>query len=294
MTTPEKVQFPSQSIAEWTVMRPFTAPGLFAYRHMQADDLLHFPDFGDGDMTREQRREALDQFVIHKRPLTAIVIFLNIVALEDFIRDIGVRISNVENLNWYFPQIDKLRLVRQKENPDKPSKQLDKDPTQLMDFIKLNELYLNCIGVEPINKSDFSRLYDLTIIRHCVAHNGSIVREVDIPRFQYYDVKANNVINPPVEFVKETCTFLYNAGRHFEETIRAKLFDEVTSKLDADWGNTRPKILCDLIETFNFFGKLPPPINVWPKTEKEMKETSDRNHEFLMTMCFDELKPKSK
>lgn len=293
MTTPKKVRFPSQPIGEWTALRSFTAPGLFAYRHMQADDLLHFPDFGDGDMTREQRRDALDQFVVLKRPLTAIVVFLNIVALEDFIRDIGIRISNVENLNKYFPQINKLRSIRQKENPDKPSKQLDKDPTHLMDFLKLNELYLTCIGVEPINKSDISRLYDLTIIRHCVAHNGSIIRDVDKPRFQYYEVEANNVINPPVDFVKETCAFLYKSGRHFEESIRTKLFKQVIRDLDANWRDTRPKILCDLIEIFDYFGHLPPPISVWPKAENERNEIIDRNLEYLMTMSFDELKAMS-
>src|SRR5688572_1952318 len=31
-----KVPFPDVQIGEFTVMRPFTAPGLFAYRHMQA------------------------------------------------------------------------------------------------------------------------------------------------------------------------------------------------------------------------------------------------------------------
>lgn len=276
-------------------MRPFTAPGLFAYRYMQANGLLHFPDFGDGDMTREQRRETLDRFVVHMRPLTAVVIFLNVVALEDFIRDLGIRISKIENLSNYFPNIGKLDVIPQKPNPNKPSKQIDKDPIpSIMDFVQLNELYLGSIGVDVIKKQDYSRLYDLTIIRHCVAHNGSIVRDADLPRFQYYVVRPNEVINPPVDFVKETCLFLYQTGRHFEETIRDKVFKEVISKLDKDWITKKPRILIDLIELFNFFGKLYPPTDSMPMTEIEMKNESEKNHQLLLKMCFEELETKFK
>ena len=294
MNTSEKIVFPYENIGEWTIFRPFTAPGLFIYRHSQANDLLHFPDFGDGDLNSEQRREALDRYIVHKRPLTAIVIFLNVVALEDFIRDFGDRISNINNLENYFPNISNLRLTLKKPNSNKPSKQLDKDPTPLMDFEKLCELYLSCIGIEPISRTDFPRLYDLTIIRHSVAHNGSIIREIDLPRFQYYIVKANVIINPPVEFVRETCNFLYKTGRQFEEKIREKLFTEVINKLDQGWINSRPKILIDLIELFNFFGKLPPPSNPVPMTDNDRKKEGDKNYEILISECFVELETKFK
>ena len=42
------VPLPEEPVGEFTVFRPFTAPGLFAYRHMQALSLLDFPDYGGG------------------------------------------------------------------------------------------------------------------------------------------------------------------------------------------------------------------------------------------------------
>ena len=89
--------FPSVPFGEFTITRPFTAPGLFAYRHMQANKLLHFPDLADGDMSREQRAEALLRMVSVHRPLAALVIFLSVVALEDFIRDLGARLADIDH-----------------------------------------------------------------------------------------------------------------------------------------------------------------------------------------------------
>jgi len=108
--------FPNVPIGEVTVTRPFTAPGLFAYRHMQAKGLLHFPDFGDGDMNKEQRKDALERMVNVHRPLAALVLFLGVVGLEDFIRDLGARLADVSGLERHFPKIAELRPVL-KKNP---------------------------------------------------------------------------------------------------------------------------------------------------------------------------------
>jgi hypothetical protein len=289
MNNTEKVIFPFVPVGEWTITRPFTSPGLFVYRHLQALDLLDFPDFGDGDMTREQRREALDRHVNLQRPLTAIVIFLNVVALEDFIRDFGMRLSNIETLDTYFPNISALRLTPQRPNPDKPSKQLDKDPAPLMDFEKLNELYSSSIGVSPINITDFPRLYDLTIIRHCIAHNGSMIREVDLPRFQYYSIIANHVINPPTDFVKETCSFLYKTGRHYEHSIRDIIFETVIKSLNTDWDETKPQILLDLIQLFNFFGKIPTSPNIFSEDREVRERDNENKFNELIDSCLKDL-----
>jgi hypothetical protein len=289
MEKAERVTFPFVPINEWNVLRTYTAPGLFAYRHIQALDLLHFPDFGDGDMTKEQRREALDYHINFYKPLTAVVIFLNVVALEDFIRDIGIRISNVENIEQIFPKISELKMKPQKPNSDKPSKQLDKDPVPLMDFEKLNDNYYSSIGVKPINKKDFARLYDLTIIRHCIAHNGSIVREIDLPRFQYYNITSNQIINPPAAFVKETCGFLYNIGKDFENSIRHAVFSKVLKNLDSDWELSKPKILTDLIELFNFFGKIPSGENAFSRDPKIRHKNNEEKYQQLIELCIKEL-----
>ncbi len=45
------VTLPDVVISEWTALRTNSATGLFAYRHVQAMDLLELPDYGDGDLT---------------------------------------------------------------------------------------------------------------------------------------------------------------------------------------------------------------------------------------------------
>jgi hypothetical protein len=77
-----KVPFPSAGVSEVTIIRVHSPKGLFAYRYSQALGLLHPPDYGGGDLSREDRRKALDQSVVLHRPLTALVVFLSVVALE--------------------------------------------------------------------------------------------------------------------------------------------------------------------------------------------------------------------
>jgi hypothetical protein len=52
------IPFPDAPVGEWVAIRTDTAAGLFAYRHLQAVRLLDIPDYGGGDLTHEQRREA--------------------------------------------------------------------------------------------------------------------------------------------------------------------------------------------------------------------------------------------
>jgi hypothetical protein len=292
-----KVPFPNEPVAEWTVVRPFTAPGMFAFRHMQADGLLEFPDFAGGDMTLEQRQEALNRAVTLHRPLTALVIFLNVVALEDFLRDFGARLADVDSLTAFFPRIEHLRLTPRKPNPSKPSARLDDEPVSYTNFEAVNVLYLDCLGVEPLASSEIPRLYDLALVRHTVAHNGAIFRAVDVPRFQYYSVTPNQLINPPIPFVKETCSYLYSIGRAFEDTIRNKIISEVLPKLNNSWVTTTPKLLLDLIELFNYFGKVitsyGPPVKLVYSLDDVlaiMKEESDKVKAQLVTLCIEELK----
>lgn len=197
-----KIPFPFVPVGEWTVFRHFTAPGLFAYRHVQADNLLQFPDYAGGDLNAEQRREALDVAVNLYRPLTALVIFLNVVALEDFIRELSASLADIGALATYFPNIFKLK----KEDPK-------------LNFKEVNTLYYESVAVKPLPEEEFPRLYDLALVRHTVAHNGSIFRDSDVGRFQYYQVQPGRVINPPIAFVKETCHYLYETGRTFANSV---------------------------------------------------------------------------
>jgi hypothetical protein len=193
--------FPTVPLGEFTPTRTSTAPGLFVYRHIQAKSLLDFPDFSGGDMNDEQRKEALEMWANVKCPLNALVLFLGVVALEDFIRDLGFRVAKVPALERHFPHISKLGSIPNRKKNPTPYDRQDNDPATLSDWSAVNSLYQRALGIAPINQAELPKLYDLALIRHIVAHHAALVRPIDAPRFRYWELQKNTQINPPAEFV---------------------------------------------------------------------------------------------
>jgi hypothetical protein len=287
--------FPSVPIGEFTVTRPFTAPGLFVYRHMQAEGLLNFPDFGGGDMNEEQRKEALVQMVNVHRPLAAVVLFLGVVGLEDFIRDLGARLADVPGLEHYFPNIVALRPVLRK-NP-LPYARQDRDPAPLSDWPLVNTLYQRAIGIVPLSVADMPKLHDLALIRHTVAHHAALVRPIDVPRFQYWEIQANALLNPPIDFVREMLLLLYQTGRSFETAVADRLFAGIVAGQPPNWYEAPSELVLALIETFNWFGKLitdnrVPPLPGTPNYEQELRARSTAIRAGLTQQCIEELRGK--
>lgn len=293
-----KIPFPNVPIQQRGTFRTFTAPGMFFYRLIQADSLLNIPKLNIGDLLPQDDHQVHDAILSFLFPLKALVIFLNVVALEDFIRDLGNRLADVEGLDKYFPKIKELKISLKKPQGNKPHGRLDKEPVSYTDFERVNKLYFDCFGIEPFSTNDFPRLYDLVLIRHMVAHYGSIIREIDVPRFQYYSVNPRQIINPPVDFVKETCTFLYSTGQKFERTIRDRIFSEILPRLDKSWMTSPPKILIDLIEIFDYFGKVifsPEQVSInrnisFDNVFEIIKEESEKVRKQLIALCIEELK----
>lgn len=124
------------------------------------------------------------------------------------------------------------------------------------DFAEVNARYRTVLGVEPVPVAEFARLHDLAIIRHTVAHHGSVIRQIDVPRFQYYSVTPGALINPPPAFVRETSNYLYQIGAGFELAVRNHVFTRVIASLAPDWSKPPPQLLVDLIEAFDYFGIL--------------------------------------
>ncbi len=197
------IPLPEVLIGEFTVFRPFTAPGLFAYRHSQALRLLDLPGYAVAHLDAAQRREALEGAVALCRPLSALVVFLNVVALEDFIRDLGARLADHPALASYFPSISGLRIKPGKRRPNRPFARLDTDAAPFLDPGEVNKLYQKCLGIQAIPASEHAQLRDLALLRHTVAHHGAVIRSVDVQRFQHYIVQPEHLINPPVAFVRE-------------------------------------------------------------------------------------------
>jgi hypothetical protein len=254
MFTPT-VPLPKAPIIEYVFgIRTNSSSGLFAYRQSQAKELLTLPDFGGGDLTTEQRREALENAVNFQKPLAALAIFLGVVALEDFVRDFGARMADDIHIKALFPKLIELRSTPIPRAPDKAFMRLDTDPTGVIDPERVNNLFRESINLEPIPVSEYARLRDLALIRHTVAHHAAVIRHVDVPRFQYYIVKSGQAINPPVDFVRETLDYLYKSGRTIENAILNHVFSIVLPTLPADWATIRPAKLLGLIEFFNYFG----------------------------------------
>lgn len=287
--------FPSVPIGEFTVTRPFTAPGLFVYRHMQAEGLLHFPDFGSGSMNEEQRKEALARMVNVHRPLAAVVLFLGVVGLEDFVRDLGARLADVPGIERHFPKITELRPVL-KKNP-LPYARQDKDPATLSNWPEVNTLYQRAIGIAPLPVADLPKLHDLALIRHTVAHHAALVRPIDVPRFQHWEIQENALINPPIDFVREMLMLLYRTGRSFETSVADRLFAEIVAGQPPNWHESPSELVLSLVETFNWFGKLiddnsVPPLPGTPNYEQELRARSATIRARLTQECIEELRGK--
>lgn len=248
------VPFPSVSIAEWVGFNRGSAIGLFLYRHLQARNILEFPDYGGGDLTLEQRREGLREAVYFQKPLTALSIFLGVVALEDFIRDFGGRLANESRIVVAFPGLVDLKAKVVQRAPQKAFKQLDRDPISFIDPEEINQAFFAAIGVAPIPIIEYQKLRDLAVIRHTVAHHGSVIRPIDVARFQYFIVHPNQTLNPPRDFVEETLKYLWTIGRALEVCVRDAIFAKLLPTFSNDWQQNPPNELIELIEFFDYFG----------------------------------------
>lgn len=291
-----KVPFPEPIAGEWVGFRTDSASGLFAYRQMQALNLLEIPDFGGGDMTADQRRDALRTAVNHRKPLAAMAIFLGVVALEDFVRDFGARMAEDVYITEHFPGFAELRAKAIPRTADQAFRRLDTDPTGVVEPQAINDLFKKALGVEPIPSIEYPRLRDLALVRHTVAHHAAVIRAVDVPRFQYYILRPKQAINPPSDFVRETLTYLYKIGRTIENTVRDRVFSVALPSLGPDWWSNRPCKLMHLIEFFDYFGFIETAIGpvgyAEPGTQQHdhMKEEAERIKEKLIVRCIQELR----
>lgn len=290
-----RIPFPDVLVGEFTIFRPQTAPGLFVSRHLQALDLLAFPDLGDGDLDREARKEALEAFVGLRRPLGALVLFLHVVALEDYVRDLGARLSDVEALRRLLPAVLGLGPQAVALRSDRPFARLDKDPLPLSDHARVNELYHSILGVVPFPLADIPQLSDLALIRHTVAHHAARVRSIDVSRFQYWEMRPGQLVNPPVPYVRQLATFLYRTGANFERAVRLAVFRAILPQLPSSWVDEPPELVRELIELFNWFGLLPddngaldvPPWDLG--YEQAMRDRQEARRRQLVERCVAQL-----
>jgi hypothetical protein len=239
-----KEPLPYLSMAEAVPFFVDTAPGMFAWRQMSVDSLLSLPSFEVPGLTAEQNREAMESQTAVHRPLTALAMFWTIVALEDLFRQMGTRLSSLEQLKQYFGCIADIAPTENKKK-------------SYLNFTKLNEPYLRVFDVRAVDEHLIPRLNDLVNIRNIVAHHGAIYTALDEKNFEYYQLQPDRVINPPVAFVRETRNFVHGVGSTYLRLLRKAVFDKVLGCMAPLDICNPPQIIIDLIHEFHYFGKLP-------------------------------------
>ena len=249
-----QIVLPEAPVGEWSAIDTSTSSGLFAYRQMQAAGLLDLPDYGGGDLDSEQRREALVTEVSFQKPLATLCLFLGVVALEDFVRDLVARMAEVPELLLWFPVLANFRSQPRARTSAQAFRRLDTDPAGVVDPEEINAVFQKALGVSPIPSHEYWHLRDLTLLRHTVAHHAAVIRHVDIPRFRYFQVQSGHVINPPAAFVKAELQYLYRLGRDAEASVRDVVFRRAVADAGTGWSQKSVASVERLIEFFAYFG----------------------------------------
>ena len=249
-----QVDLPEVPIGEWSAIDTRTSSGLFAFRSMQASGLLELPDLGGGDLDVQQRREALLTAVSFHKPLAALCLFLGVVALEDFVRDLVARMTDDPELLSWFPQLAGVRSQPIPRTSNQAFRRLDTDPAGVLDPEYINSVFQRALGVSPIRVHDYWHLRDLALLRHTVAHHAAVIRSVDIPRFCYFRVQPGRLINPPAEFIKAELQYLYQLGRNVDASVRDAIFRRAVTDAGSGWSQVPDARIVRLIEFFAYFG----------------------------------------
>lgn len=101
------------------------ALGLLVERITQAQELLHPVDLGPGTLSREERADALERFHVIGTTVTALSLFMSVVALEDYVRDLGGRLTGNALIARHFPELVVMQATPLPQQAAAPFKRLD-------------------------------------------------------------------------------------------------------------------------------------------------------------------------
>jgi hypothetical protein len=274
----EKIAFPQAQVGEWTVFRKETPFGMFFYKLHQAANVTSVANFNIPNSCGKSAKDYESEHPEVVQPLTALAVFMHVVALEDLLRESGVFLVTINEL-MKLKGIKKLTQVPVQQKH--PHQRTQKDSFSLLDLEQLNDHYQAVLGIAAVEKADISRLRDLILMRHIVAHNAAIVREVDQGRFQYYAVPVGISLNPTAEFVRDTTSFISAVARQFIEKIRAVVFQKAFSMLP-DWRDTPCDRINELIAQFDYFGLIPQSTALQRSVHERETELLDRCYSMLL------------
>jgi hypothetical protein len=274
-----------------------TPLGLFAARVQ--DSISMVTPGTDGKFegtTPEEVKDWQISLIELRHPTTALALFYAVAALEDYLRDCGSRLARAQGLESHFPLISelepKLLTPAGKERPDR-------DPAPLLNPQQVNALYGWVFDVEPLEHPICAKLADLALLRHTIAHHGSVIRPLDTARFSHFHVSPNQIVCPPVAFVLETAKWIFDLGSSFSQRLRTAVFPPVLSELVPIDRDRPPEALKELIEAFGYFGKLATEEDLLPDplpNTGDMNELwrwqharNQRHRDVLLSRCVDDL-----
>lgn len=251
-----KIDFPTALVGEMTVFDVRCPLGLFGYRIvLQAIRLLDWPAPYDLEkLSDEEKRRIKDGFLQLRHPITALGLFLGVVALEDFVRDLLHRLREDDFVGSHFPEFQKLT-----------AKSIEKEFSNIRPE-EWNDKLFSIIDLKPIPEEELPHIGDLVLLRNAIAHYGSLTPEKYRDKFKYWDVKIGQMINPPASFVRTELNYIFHLGQKIHEETRRIVFRRIIEKMGCGWSrNPSPDIL-RLIELFCFFGFLEQARGraVWP------------------------------
>ncbi len=241
-----KPKLPTEKVVHFPPLDQYSPKKMYEYRLMKSFFNLQLPDVGGGDLNEVQRRDWLKKILAFQTPILALTLFQGVVALEEYIRELSNGLGQIEKLDAIdaFKKINILP-VKLKNSVNYPSESLEVDKPMLNPY-KVNKRFKEALNIEPLSNVD--RLMDLILLRHIIAHNASNIRQIDIVRFQYYEVEANHIFTPTEEFVRDTLVYLNKVGNEFHQTV----LDRVLELLKAEFMESEKFSSSALVEKIVF------------------------------------------
>jgi hypothetical protein len=201
---------------------------------------LEWPDQnGLEKVPDEERRRIKDGFLQLCHPITALGLFLGVVALEDFVRDLLHQLRQDDLVSSNFQEL---------QNQDIEKKFRYIDPAEW------NKKLFRLIGLKPIPEKELPHVEDLVRLRNAIAHYGSLTPEAYRDKFKYWDVKIGQPINPPASFVRTELNYIFHLGQKIHEETRRIVFRKIIEKMGCGWSRNPSQDILRLIELFCFFG----------------------------------------
>lgn len=226
--TDQKPKLPTVKFDRFPPLDQYSPKEMYQYRLRKSLFGLQLPDVGGGDLNEVQRKEWLKEILVYTTQTPALTVFQGVVALEDYIRELSNGLGQIENLDAVegFTEIKTLP-VKQKVSVNYPSESPEENTPMLNPF-EVNKRFKKVLCIEPLSKDD--RLKDLITLRHIIAHNASNIRQVDLGRFQYYDVEANHIFTPTEEFVRDTLGYLSKVVNNFHQAVLDRVLELLKNK----------------------------------------------------------------